>query len=136
MIFFLNKSFSEKTPIFKALIQIEGIGTTSVKQILDCIYVSNKMKIGNLSSSQLSKIKQILDQNYYINQELRTFNNNNIKRLGSIGSYRGLRHSLGLPLRGQRTHTTAKTCRKRNKVVSSARLKEETKTRTKSKRKN
>ena len=127
MIIFFNRWFPEKTEIFNALIQIEGIGKTMSKQILDYVGVSNKIQIGNLSSSQLSKIKQVIDKNFYIQQELEAFNNKNIKRLSSIACYRGLRHNLGLPLRGQRTHSNARTCRKQKKILASTVPKKQTK---------
>jgi len=92
-----------------ALTSIYGIGRSSAQQILNEAGVSWDLKPEELSDQQINAIRQIIDSKYKVEGDLRREVAMNIKRLIDIGSYRGLRHRRGLPVRGQRTHTNART---------------------------
>ncbi len=92
-----------------ALTYIFGIGPTSAKKILAEAGVDPNIKSGNLTESDIVKIRSILDRDYTVEGDLRRDVTMHIKRLMDIGSYRGLRHRKGLPVRGQRTKTNART---------------------------
>jgi small subunit ribosomal protein S13 len=92
-----------------ALTYIFGIGPTSAKKILVEAGVDPNMKSGNLTESDIVKIRAILDRDFTVEGDLRRDVTMHIKRLMDIGSYRGLRHRKGLPARGQRTKTNART---------------------------
>ncbi|MGE5174458.1 MAG: 30S ribosomal protein S13 [Betaproteobacteria bacterium] len=92
-----------------ALTYIYGIGPTSAKNILTEAGVDPAIKSGNLTESDIVKIRAILDRDYTVEGDLRRDVTMHIKRLMDIGSYRGLRHRKGLPARGQRTKTNART---------------------------
>lgn len=92
-----------------ALTYIYGISRTSAQQILSGAGVDFFRKADALSDQEVAKIQDIINQNYKVEGDLRKEISMNIKRLMDIGSYRGLRHRKGLPTRGQRTHTNART---------------------------
>ncbi len=92
-----------------ALTYIFGIGPTSAKKILAEAGVDPNIKSGNLTESDIVKIRSILDRDFTVEGDLRRDVTMHIKRLMDIGSYRGLRHRKGLPARGQRTKTNART---------------------------
>ena len=92
-----------------ALTYIYGIGPSLAKKILAEAGVDAKTKSGNLTESDIVKIRSILDRDYTVEGDLRRDVTMHIKRLMDIGSYRGLRHRRGLPARGQRTKTNART---------------------------
>ncbi len=92
-----------------ALTYIFGIGPTSAKKILAEAGVDSNIKSGNLTESDIVKIRSILDRDFTVEGDLRRDVTMHIKRLMDIGSYRGLRHRKGLPARGQRTKTNART---------------------------
>lgn len=92
-----------------ALTYIYGIGPTSAKKILAEAGIDPNMKSGNLTESDIVKIRAILDRDFTVEGDLRRDITMHIKRLMDIGSYRGLRHRRGLPARGQRTKTNART---------------------------
>jgi small subunit ribosomal protein S13 len=92
-----------------ALTYIFGIGPSSAKSILALAGVDPNTKSGNITESDIVKIRTILDRDYTIEGDLRRDVTMHIKRLMDIGSYRGLRHRRGLPARGQRTKTNART---------------------------
>jgi small subunit ribosomal protein S13 len=92
-----------------ALTYIYGIGRATAKKILDQAGVSCDIRTKDLTDDQIAKIRDIIDKNYKVEGDLRREVALNIKRLMEIGCYRGLRHKLGLPVRGQRTHTNART---------------------------
>ena len=100
-----------------ALPYIFGIGRTSAKKILDKAGVSPDMRVKELSEEHISKIRTIIEQEYKVEGALRTEINMNIKRLIDIGSYRGLRHRRGLPVRGQRTKTNSRTRKGPRKTI-------------------
>lgn len=92
-----------------ALTYIYGIGRTTAKKILAEAGVDENTKSDNLTDAELTRIRQIIDTKYKVEGDLRREVSMNIKRLMDIGCYRGLRHRKGLPVRGQRTHTNART---------------------------
>lgn len=92
-----------------ALTYIYGIGFTSSKKILEAAGVDPSMKSNDLTDMDVSRLRQEIDANYTVEGALRSRRAGDIKRLIEIGSYRGLRHKLGLPVRGQRTKTNART---------------------------
>jgi small subunit ribosomal protein S13 len=99
-----------------ALTYIFGIGRPSSKKILKQASVNLDTKTDNLSEAEVSKIREIIDQNYKVEGELRREISMSIKRLMDLGTYRGLRHRKSLPVRGQRTHTNARTRKGPRKV--------------------
>jgi len=92
-----------------SLTYIFGIGPTSAKKILAEAGIDPNTKSNNLTESDIVKIRTILDRDYMVEGDLRRDVTMHIKRLMDIGSYRGLRHRRGLPARGQRTKTNART---------------------------
>jgi small subunit ribosomal protein S13 len=112
----------EKKRIDIALTRIYGIGRINVVPILDQAGVSSAKRVHELSAEELSKIQKALDS-HKVEGDLRKEISQNITRLREIGSYRGNRHVKGLPLRGQRTRTNART--KRGKRVTIGALKKE-----------
>lgn len=92
-----------------ALTYIYGIGRSTSQKILNQAGIDWNIKSDDLNDAQLNVIRQIIDTNYKVEGDLRTEVSMNIKRLMDLGCYRGLRHRRGLPVRGQRTHTNART---------------------------
>ncbi len=92
-----------------ALTYITGIGNTSAKKILDTCGVPESTRVNELSEDELSRIRETIDRDHMVEGDLRRDVAMNIKRLMDLGCYRGLRHRKGLPVRGQRTHTNART---------------------------
>ncbi|QTQ12504.1 30S ribosomal protein S13 [Treponema parvum] len=101
-----------------ALTYIYGIGRSSANAICQKAKVDPTAMINDLSNEDLGKIREILDKEYKIEGQLRTEIGLNIKRLMDIGCYRGLRHRRGLPVRGQRTRTNARTRKGKKKTVA------------------
>lgn len=95
--------------VFIALTYIYGIGRTRANKILEAVGVDPNKRVKDLTEEEISKITQFINENYKIEGELRQEVQRNIKRLIDIGCYRGIRHRLGLPVRGQRTRTNART---------------------------
>ena len=112
--------------IWMALTYIYGIGPTSSMKILQEAGVSPDTKTNTLTEDQIAKIRDVIDAHHVVEGDLRKEVSMNIKRLMDLGSYRGLRHRKGLPARGQRTHTNART-RKGPRKGAVARKKEPTK---------
>jgi len=94
-----------------ALTHIYGIGRSLSSKILSQAKIDPNLKANKLSSEQLNLLKDIIEKKYKIEGELRRERMMNIKRLKDIGSYRGVRHIRGLPVRGQRTRTNTRTVR-------------------------
>ncbi len=92
-----------------ALTYILGIGRTSAQKILQEAGIDTSRRADALTDQEVARIQDILNENYKVEGDLRKEVSMNIKRLMDIGSYRGLRHRKGLPVRGQRTHTNART---------------------------
>ena len=100
------------------LTYIYGIGRTSSKQILAKAGIDPNKKIGDLNDDEVSKIRTIIQAEYKTEGSMRSEMQMNIKRLMDIGSYRGLRHRKGLPVRGQRTRTNSRTRKGKRKTVA------------------
>jgi len=92
-----------------ALTYIYGIGRPSANKILQKANINKDTKVSQLTEAEVVRLRDILEQEYKVEGDLRRELATNIKRLMDIGSYRGLRHRKSLPLRGQRTHTNART---------------------------
>jgi small subunit ribosomal protein S13 len=92
-----------------ALTYIYGIGRSSSQQILEQLGIDPDTRTDDLTEGQINDIRKVIDNDYKVEGELRTQVSMNIKRLMDLGSYRGLRHRRGLPVRGQRTCTNART---------------------------
>ena len=91
------------------LTYIYGIGRQTARKILEATGVNPEQRIRDLSDADVNKLRQEIERNFRVEGALRTEVAMNIKRLMDIGSYRGIRHRRGLPVRGQRTHTNART---------------------------
>ena len=91
------------------LTYIYGIGRSQSNNILKAAGVSVDTKVRELNDDEVNKIRKVIEEQYRVEGDLRKEISVNIKRLMEIGSYRGLRHRRGLPVRGQRTHTNART---------------------------
>ncbi len=91
------------------LTYIYGIGRASAQSIMEQAGVDPNQRVRDLSDADVNKLRQVIEKEYRVEGALRTEVAMNIKRLMDIGSYRGIRHRRGLPVRGQRTHTNART---------------------------
>lgn len=92
-----------------ALTYVYGIGRTTARKILDLAGVSGDIRVKNLTDEDTGKLRTIIERDFKVEGALRSEMAMNIKRLMDIGAYRGLRHRRGLPVRGQRTKTNART---------------------------
>jgi small subunit ribosomal protein S13 len=104
-----------------ALTYIYGIGRTSSQQILDQAEINPSVRVKDLTEEDATRLRVIIDREYKVEGDLRREVTQNIKRLQEIGSYRGLRHRRGLPARGQRTRTNARTKRGSRRTVAGKR---------------
>ncbi|MDY6898726.1 MAG: 30S ribosomal protein S13 [Cyanobacteriota bacterium] len=100
------------------LTYIFGIGLTSAKKILASTGVNPDTRVKELSDSDVASLRAEVEKNYQVEGDLRRWEAMNIKRLVDIGTYRGRRHRMGLPVRGQRTRTNARTRRGRRQTVA------------------
>ena len=91
------------------LTYIFGIGRPTARKILQTTGVSPDLRVRDLNDADVNRLRQAIERDYRVEGALRTEVAMNIKRLMDIGSYRGIRHRRGLPVRGQRTHTNART---------------------------
>ena len=92
-----------------ALTYIHGIGDTFAKEICGKVNIPVERRVSQLTESEIIQIREVIDRDYVVEGDLRRDVSMNIKRLMDLGCYRGLRHRRGLPVRGQRTHTNART---------------------------
>ena len=92
-----------------ALTYIFGIGPFLARQIVDRAGLSPDVRTDNLTEGDVAKLREIIERNYTVEGDLRRETSMNVNRLMDLGCYRGLRHRKGLPVRGQRTHTNART---------------------------
>ncbi|MBC8337723.1 MAG: 30S ribosomal protein S13 [Alphaproteobacteria bacterium] len=92
-----------------ALTYIHGIGRTSSVKICDSVGLPSDRRVSDLTDDELGRIRETIEQDFQVEGDLRREVAMNIKRLMDLGCYRGLRHRRGLPVRGQRTHTNART---------------------------
>ena len=100
------------------LTYIYGIGRSNAQRILDEAGIDRNIMVKDWSDDQLSKIRSIINDNLKVEGELRSSVQLNIKRLMDIGSYRGIRHRIGLPVRGQSTKNNARTRKGRRKTIA------------------
>ena len=100
-----------------ALTYIYGIGESSSTKILKQAKVDEGTRMKDLTEDEISRIRSIIEDDYEVEGDLRRSVNMNVKRLMDIGAYRGLRHRKGLPVRGQRTHTNARSRKGPRKTV-------------------
>lgn len=107
------------------LTYIFGIGPTKAKQICTQLAIPAERRVNELSDDEILHIRELIDRDYRVEGDLRRELSMNIKRLMDLGCYRGLRHRRGLPVRGQRTHTNART--RKGKAVAIAGKKKATK---------
>ncbi len=101
-----------------ALTYIYGVGPSTSAKILEKAEIPQEVRIKDMTEDQISKVRSIIDKEYEVEGDMRRSINMNMKRLMDIGCYRGLRHRRGLPVRGQRTHTNARTRKGPRKIVS------------------
>ena len=101
-----------------ALTYIFGIGPTRAKQILDACGVDPDRRTQDLADDDVNRLRRQIEGNYKVEGALRTERSMNIKRLMDIGCYRGLRHRRGLPARGQRTKTNARTHKGKKRAIA------------------
>lgn len=101
-----------------ALTYIYGVGRSTAQKVLDRAGVDRHMKVEDWNDDNINAIRQILAENYKLEGELRSETQLNIKRLMDIGCYRGIRHRIGLPVRGQSTKNNARTRKGRKKTVA------------------
>ena len=92
-----------------ALQYIHGIGPAFARQIMEKANLGLDRRVKDLSDAEVLQVREIIDRDYQVEGDLRRETSMNIKRLMDLGCYRGLRHRRGLPVRGQRTHTNART---------------------------
>ena len=88
---------------------IHGIGPAKAREIMEKVGISTDRRVSDLTEAEIIQIRETIDRDYLVEGDLRREVAMNIKRLMDLGSYRGLRHRKGLPVRGQRTHTNART---------------------------
>jgi small subunit ribosomal protein S13 len=100
-----------------ALTYIFGIGHTTAKKIIETSGIDPSIRVQKLADDQIAKLRSVIEQKFKVEGALRTEINMNIKRLIDIGSYRGLRHRRGLPVRGQRTKTNSRTRKGPKKTI-------------------
>ena len=100
------------------LTYIFGIGRSSAQKILDKCGIDRNIKVGERDDNQVAAIRNTINEEYKIEGELRTVVQMNIKRLMDIGCYRGIRHRIGLPVRGQSTKNNARTRKGKKKTVA------------------
>ena len=92
-----------------ALQYIHGIGAQKAKEICEKVSIPAERRVSQLTDAEVLAIREVIDRDYQVEGDLRREVSMNIKRLMALGCYRGLRHRRGLPVRGQRTHTNART---------------------------
>lgn len=104
-----------------ALTAVYGIGPSRAHEILKRAHVDHDTRVKALTNDEVDRIRGVIEQNYKVEGDLRTQVQQDIKRLKAIGTYRGIRHVRGLPVRGQRTKTNARTKRGKRRTVGSGR---------------
>lgn len=100
-----------------SLTYIFGVGRSTAEKILERLNIDKSIKAKDLSEEEIVKIREYIENNYTIEGDLRREVTQNIKRLIEVNSYRGIRHKRGLPVRGQRTHTNARTRKGKKRSV-------------------
>lgn len=103
----VNIPTGKRVPI--ALTYITGIGSSSANAICESVGIDSTRRVNELSDAEVLSIREHIDENFTVEGDMRRETQMNIKRLMDLGCYRGLRHRRNLPVRGQRTHTNART---------------------------
>ena len=103
----VNIPTGKRVPV--ALTYITGIGPSKAREIIDAVGIDGKRRVNELSDAEVLSIREFIDGNVTVEGDLRRETQMNVKRLMDLGCYRGLRHRRNLPVRGQRTHTNART---------------------------
>ena len=101
-----------------ALQYIHGIGSKKAEEICTKVGIPAERRVGQLTDAEVLQIRETIDRDYMVEGDLRREVSMNIKRLMDLGSYRGLRHRRSLPVRGQRTHTNARTGKGKAKPIA------------------
>lgn len=101
-----------------ALTYIHGIGRTNAVKIADKLGIDHARRVQDLSDAEVLKLRETIDADHMVEGDLRRTTSMNIKRLMDLACYRGLRHRKGLPVRGQRTHTNARTRKGKAKAIA------------------
>jgi small subunit ribosomal protein S13 len=104
--------------VIVALTYIHGIGATSARKIVDKLGIDHARRVQDLSDAEVLQIRETIDADFMVEGDLRRETAMNIKRLMDLACYRGLRHRKGLPVRGQRTHTNARTRKGKAKPIA------------------
>ena len=125
---FANVEVPSDKQVRVALTYIYGIGPKSASDIVHAAKVDPTKRVKDLDEAEEKKLRDIIDANYTVEGDLHRVVSNNIKRLRDVGSYRGLRHKLNLPVRGQRTRTNARTKRGKRVAVGGSQPKAASKT--------
>lgn len=124
-----GNNIPENKKIVASLAYIYGVGQSLAKKIIAELKIDSSKKVSELTEDELNRLREMIEKNFKIEGELKRIIQGNIKRLREIGSYRGYRHSRGLPVRGQRTKTNSRTRRGNvRKTVGSGRKKSSEKT--------
>ena len=100
------------------LTYIYGIGRTKAKQICETVGIPAERRINDMTEEEVMRVREVIDRDFQVEGDLRRETAMNIKRLMDLGCYRGLRHRKGLPVRGQRTHTNARTRKGRARPIT------------------
>ena len=101
-----------------ALQYIHGIGPKKAQEIMDKVNLTPDRRVNQLTDAEVLQIRETIDRDYMVEGDLRRDVSMNIKRLMDLGAYRGLRHRRSLPVRGQRTHTNARTRKGKSKPIA------------------
>jgi small subunit ribosomal protein S13 len=109
-------------PLHIALRYIFGIGPSNALEICARVAIDPTKRVNTLSEAEILKVREDIDKHYKVEGDLRRDIAMNIKRLMDLGSYRGLRHRKGLPVRGQRTHTNARTRKGKAKPIAGKKI--------------
>ncbi len=100
------------------LTAIYGLGLTSARRLCDMLHLDRRKKVSELTEEDVAKLRRAIEDNFIVEGALRTQVSLSVKRLVEVGSYRGVRHRKGLPVRGQRTKTNARTRKGPRKTVA------------------
>jgi len=109
-------------PVWIALTYIYGIGQPTARKIVQAAGVDGMTRVFQLTDHEIARIREVIQGGYRVEGELRKEVSMNIKRLIDLGTYRGVRHRRGLPVRGQRTHTNARTRKGPRRTVAKAKV--------------
>lgn len=114
MLYIVNTNLDTKKKLWIALTDIYGMGSHQSHQVCDVLGISGDRRVKQLSPLQIDHLATVITQNYTTGGDVKRITLQNISRLVKLASYRGFRHSQGLPVRGQRTHGNGRTRRKWN----------------------